>query len=260
MKLLLLGSSGSTGSGLDERGQSWAEIVTRELDARLDGDLHVFHTRFYTWTPDWEEFLERALANGPFDVVVLSPTKFGFSVFSADNRVRRLLGKRAGDWFKRRADAFDSKTSIRTSAGRKGKINHVVHRAARKVIGQEPLSSAEAITDTYLRTMARLARLEDAQVILISNTDPSTVLGRRRPKLAAEVQQFRRTLQREAQRRRFDWLDRQALWTTDDGDRDEMYSDGIHSNAEMHRRISAALLALMETKLPPLPLAASPGD
>lgn len=241
---MILGSSGSAGSGLTE-GESWAHIVERELAVLLGEAPTVVHTRFYTWTADWEEYLEKTLAKGPFDAVVLSPTKFGFSVYAADNRIRRLLGKRAGDWFKRSADTFDARTSIRTSKGRQGKVNRAVHKAVRRLVGQEPLSDVATITRTYIHTMSRLAQLEDVQVIVISNTAPSTVLARRRPRLAAQVSAFQEALRREAGRRRFAWIERQDLWNSEDGDRDQMYSDGLHSNAEVHRRIAAAVLGLL---------------
>lgn len=251
MRILILGSSGSAGSGLADAQMAWSRIVERGTESLTGAPAEMLHTRFYTWTADWEEYLENALEKGPFDVVVLSPTKFAFATFAADNRVRRLLGKKAGDWFKGQADAFDAKTSTRTPQGRRGRVNRLVHRTARRAIGQEPLSDVRTITETYLRTMARLARLEDAQVIVLGIAETSSRRHRRHPKTNADVRMFRDTLEKEAARRRFDWIDREALWTANDGEQDDKFSDGVHVNAELHRRIAQAILELMARRLPP---------
>ena len=55
-------------------------------------------------------YLESLLARGPFDAVVISATKGGFTTFSTHQRVRRLGGRRAADVFLRAATAFDART------------------------------------------------------------------------------------------------------------------------------------------------------
>ena len=230
------------GAGLPNPELAWGRLVEREITDRTGQAPEIVHTRYYTWTPDWEEFLLKQLAKGPFDLVILSPAKFGFQVYSADNRIRKLLGKRTGDWFKHQADGFDAKTWKASDEGLRRKLNRVAHRTARRVVGQSPLSNVETITDTYIRTMAHLARLEDTQVVVLISTHPSKFLAERQPVVREEVVRFRAAMRAEAERRRFDWIDREALWRESDRDRNEMFSDGAHKTAIVHVRLADAIL------------------
>jgi len=250
MKLLILGESGSMGTGLPDPEVAWGRALQRGLAERDGVTPEVVHVRLYTWTAGWEDYLERAIAKGPFDVVILSPTKFAFSVYSADNRVRQVFGQRVGDWFKRSADAFDAQTRVQDDEGLRRKANRVAHRSVRKVVGQAPISTVEVITGTYLKAMARLAQLEDAQVIVLGNTNPSERMLERHPEVHARTVQFRNAMKAEAARRRFDWLERDGMWREEDGDRESvMFSDGLHKTAQIHSRMAASLLEL----IPPVP-------
>ena len=129
MKLLILGESDSIGMALADPAQAWGHRVPVEL-ADITGEApEATHVRFYSWADGSLAYLETILARGPFDAVVISATKVGFTVFSADNRVRKVFGDRVGDWFKTSANTFDRNTRWRKPPGLKRNINELAHRA-----------------------------------------------------------------------------------------------------------------------------------
>ena len=252
MRILLLGESGSMGAALADPATAWGNSVPVELE-QLTGERPDFvHVRYFIWAKGSEAYLEQYLAEGPFDVVILSQTKFGFTVWSADNRVRKVLGNRVGDWFKRSADGFDSKTRVQGDEGLKRKVNRVAHRSVRKVVGQAPTLSAKALTDAYLRVLARLARLEDTQVIVLASSDVSKALARLHPEVVGQTAAFREAIRADCVRRSFDWVDRVALMNEAGGDAEKLFVDGLHKGEEVHRRIATALVEKIAERNAPL--------
>lgn len=242
MRILLLGESGSKGAGLADPETAWGNSLPVELE-RLTGERpESVHVRFFIWAKGADEYLEEYLQQGPFDVVILSQTKFGFTVWSADNRIRKVLGNRVADWFKHTADSFDGKTRVQGDEGLKRKANRLAHRSVRKVIGQAPTMSARGLTDAYLKVLARLARLEATQVIVVGSSHVSGALARLHPEVVGQTTAFRETIRLDAARRSFDWVDRVTLMQEAGGEHDKLFLDGLHKGEEVHRRIAAALV------------------
>jgi hypothetical protein len=238
MRLLILGESDSIGMALDDPSVAWGNRVPVELGAILGETPETTHVRFYSWGSGAMPYLESVLERGPFDAVVISATKVGFTIYSADNRVRRLLGARAGDWFKARANSYDRKTRWRKPPGWKRSVNELAHKTVRTVIGQAPVTTPEAVTEGYVRAFARIARLEDAQVVVVCAPAVPSSAAKRRPNLAAAVERFRTKMRDEAARRRFDFVDPDALLPAPGPARDALFSDEVHKAPAFHAMLA----------------------
>lgn len=245
MKILILGHSDSIGMALADPSQGWGNRLLADVEARTGVKPDSLHIRYYPWADHDGAYLEKTLAQGPFDAVVIGTTKVAFTIYAAHNRVRRVFGNRAGDWFKARVSQFDRKTLWQQEPGAKRSLNQLAHRVGRGVIGQAPDTSMEAVAESYLRTFARLARLEDTHVVISTAPPlPSDPL-RRRPKLEREVERFRLAIREEAKRRSFTHFDPATLLPPPGAHRDALFIDPVHKTAALHAQMAERLASLV---------------
>jgi hypothetical protein len=245
MRLLILGESDSIGMALREPSDAWGNRIPLELGTMLGDPPETVHVRYYSFTPGHLDYLETILERGPFDAVVLSATKVGFTIFSADNRIRRILGNRAGDWFKEGVRTFDRRTRYRRPPGPVRTVNLTVHRAARKLIGQAADTSAKVVADGYIQAFARLARLEDTRVVVVAAPPLPGPAAKRRPKLHREVEWFRTRIREEAQRRYFAYFDAESILPPAGPERDRLFTDEVHKTPELHHLVGRAVAELV---------------
>lgn len=242
MRLLILGESDSTGLVLEDPSVAWGNRASTELEGRSGDTLETTHVRFFSWVATAESYLEKLLADGPFDTVVLSTTKVGFTTFTVDNRIREILGNRAGSLFQNAVAGVDRRTLWRQPPGWKRTVNQAGHRVARRVIGLGPVATSEAVTNGYLQTMKALARLEDTLVVVVlaPQVPSSTLL--RHPKLGEVVEQFRTAMRGEALRRRFSVVDPMEVMPPPGAERDRLFIDDVHKTPELHEMLAAAVV------------------
>ena len=176
------------------------------------------------------------------DMVVMAATGYAFSTRSVGNHMRNRFGKSTGDWIERRLSTFD-----RATAGPEGsfrdRINTAAHRLARSTVGQQGLSTFDLVLDTYIRSVERLARIEDLDVIVMGTTYNGPTIQRRVPGIKALVDRFNRELNAAVTARHFAWVDRQAL--IDELPRDTTRPDQLHAGRDIHRKYADALRPLI---------------
>lgn len=245
MKLLILGESDSKGWGLGDRTLAWGNRLPGDIERRFGVEVDATHASFYTHATSSLAYLEKLLAEGPFDIVVFSTTTIGFTLLSVDNRVRRFFGKSAGDFVKRRVDNFDRRTRKGADEGPLRRANRLIHTIARNTIGQDPMASYAQVLSNHLQVVARLARLEDTDVIVLGCTDHGGRLAQRVRKTQPQVETFRAAIREETLRRRLAYVDRQAL-SLAGRDRDGEFIDGLHKGPAFHERIAKAIVAAMK--------------
>lgn len=237
MRLLILGESDSIGMALADPSQAWGHRIPVEI-AEITGDSpETMHVRFYPWARNSAEYLEKVLDQRPFDAVVVSATKVAFTVYSADNRVRKVLGDRIGDWFKGSVRQFDRKTRYRKPPGLRRNLNSAIHRAARKVIGQAADTNARVVAESYVQAFSRLARLEDARIVVVAAPPLPSSAAKRRPKLADEVEWFRSAIRDECRRRHFVHFDAENVLPGPGPERDALFVDDVHKTPALHQLV-----------------------
>ena len=244
MRLLILGESGSKGLALPDPSKSWGNRLPDVISQGIGEPVDTVHIRYYPWGKGYVDYLERTLEQGPFDVVILSITKVGFSMYTADNRIRQVFGDRVGDWFKDRIKQADQKTLWYRDDGFVRKMNQRVHAVGAKVIGQAPGNSMETVAAGFITTMTRLARLEDTQVVVLNSAKVSNAFADKRPKLRAITAEYRALMRAEANKRRFDVVEREEVLERFGGDtEDNFIADGLHRGDETQPALAEALAA-----------------
>lgn len=245
MNLLILGESDSIGMALTDPSQAWGHRIPVELADITGAAPRTVHVRFYPWAGKSAEYLEAVLEQGPFDAVVVSATKVAFTVYSADNRVRKVLGDRAGDWFKGSVRQFDRQTLWRKPPGLRRNLNAAAHKAARRLIGQAADTSARVVAESYVQAFSRLARLEDARIVVVAAPPLPSPAARRRPKLRQEVEWFRSAIQEECRRRHFTHFDGESVLPAPGPDRDALFIDDVHKTPALHQILGRRLAEIL---------------
>lgn len=245
MRLLILGESDSIGMALREPSQAWGHRIPVEIAEITGVEPEHVHVRFYPWIGDSAGYLEKLLAQGPFDAVVISATKVAFTLVSADNRVRKVFGDHVGDWFKAGVNQFDEHTRRRKPPGLRRSLNAAVHRAGRKVIGQAPDTTALLVARSYAEAFSRLARLEDARIVVVAAPPLPSPAAKRRPGLAQEVEWFRSAIREECRRRYFTHFDGENVLPPPGDERDALFLDAVHKTPALHQLLGRRLAEIL---------------
>ena len=242
MRLLILGASDSEGTLLANFADSWREKLRTRLPALVGEDVEVLHRRFYVHLPGVGDYLERALREDQPDFVILGATGYSFSTASAGNRLRRLFGKRVGDWCERRAAKFDRATEREIGSALE-RLNFGAHWVVGHTIGRESVASYGDVMAAYTRTVERLAREEDLDAVIMGTTYNGPRVQRRLPGIHKQVDQFNGQIRQLAESRRFAFLDRQAIINALPAD--TVRPDQMHTGPEIHAAYAEALIPLV---------------
>lgn len=246
MKLLILGASDSEGKLLPNFSDAWREILRVELPPLLGEELEIEHRRYYVHLPGALEFLERCISEAKPDFVIIAVTAHAFATPSVGNRLRRVLGKRAGSWFERQFSSFDRATDAPEGTMR-DRMNSLGHAAGGRVIGRRGLSTYDQVLGTYTKTVERLARIEDLDLVVMGATYIGPAIERRLPELRAKVDRFNEELEAFVLARHFAWVDRQSIVAALPGVPDR--PDQMHTGKETHRAYAGALLPLIVERM-----------
>ena len=248
MRILILGASDSEGTLLANFSEAWRERLRIELPALIGEPVEVIHKRFYVHLPGIEQYLERCIAESDPHLVILGATGYAFSTPSVGNRLRRLFGKRVGDWFEQRFSSFDNATAG-GQGGWRERANDAAHAVAGRVIGREPLSTYEEVFARYRRTIERIARIESADAVVLGTTYGGPDIEKRVPGIRALVDRYNRELRAITEAHHFAFLDRQALISALPVN--TARPDQMHTGEEVHAAYAAALIPMIAARVVP---------
>lgn len=238
-QLLVLGTSGTAGTGLGPDGHTWAELVREGLAAN-EGEVELTLRRFYVHIGNPFEFLERELARIQPDYIALQCTAYPATQKTVAHRVNRLLGKRLADWTEARVLTVDKATR------RKGPVRHRVNRAghivARRVVGTAPMVPYRSLVDGYLKAIDRVARVESAQVVVIGTGAASPGHQRNNREVDQIKERFDGELSAAAKRKHLAWVS-SAEATRDAGAPEDVFVDMLHKGQGWHDAVAARVLA-----------------
>lgn len=238
-QLLVLGTSGTVGTGIGPEGRIWPELVRQGL-AASGGEVELTLRRVYVHSGNPFEFLERELDRVQPDYIAMQCTAFPATQKTVAHRVNRLLGKRLADWTEARVLTVDKATR------RKGPVRHRMNRAghivARKVVGTSPMVPYRYLVDGYLKAIDRVARVESAQVVVIGTGAASPGHQRNNREVDNLKERFDGELSAAAKRKHLAWVS-SAEATREAGAPEEVFVDMLHKGQAWHDGIAARVLA-----------------
>lgn len=165
MRMLVIGSSDTSGLGLPDRSQAWPQIVGREAGAVIGEPIEVIDLPMVHVGPKAVPRVEAALQKHQPDLVIFSFGPYHFIVATVGQRIRRRYGERVYSLFRALETRFERRTA--NAHGRPARINHAGRKLARGLIGAEPLSTREEVTRIQTEVMRVLARREGLPVVVL---------------------------------------------------------------------------------------------
>jgi len=239
-RMLVLGTSGTLGSGMSHSGAVlWPEIVRSGLAERL-GDVDLRVIRFYVHGGTPFEILERELAAANYDFVVLQCTSVAATQKTVAHRVRNLVGKRAGNWTEARVLAIDHKTRRRGKV--RQRVNVIGHRVVRKAVGTSPMIGLQPLIERYLRAIDRVAMVETANVVVIGTGMASKRARENNPAVEAIKHEFDGRLSARARQKHLHWVESAAV-TRESPDPEATFVDVLHKGQDWHNGIAERVLS-----------------
>ena len=243
MKLLVLGSSGSAGSGLaDPEREAWPQLVQAALEPRF-GPIELVHRRYFVSAPGVLDYLDQQLDAHQADWVMLQTTAYPLTLRTVAYKISHTVSPRAGKFAERYFNRFDAATRHRGRALRT--VNHASHWLAGHAIGRDTQSRYETVIEKYTQTIDRIARYEAARSGVMGTGVPRRKVVEDNPSCVPMVHKMNAELSAQARRRRMPWVDHDAV-TADIADHDSTFCDIVHKNALWHRRIAQAVLDVLE--------------
>jgi len=241
VKVLVFGTSDSSGEQLADREAAWPWQAARAISAARNEPVEIVHRHLYLEAPGSMTYFERELTRHAPDAVVLVTSCFSFTFRTVPNRVRRRFGKRAGDWAAARIRDFDS--AIAGEQGTlKARANQLGHSLGQKLIGTSTQADYRPVLETYFAAVDRLARLEDTPVVVVGSAQFRGDLARKWPKQERMIIDFNRRMEHACATRRLAWIDKEGM-TRGLPDRDGMYLDPVHKGMAYHDGLAAEVAA-----------------
>lgn len=234
MKVLVLGDSDS--SGRLTGGVSWPEILKESIAQKTGEHVEFVSSGFSVLPATAHEYAEKKMREVAPDAVVLVLGTFTFTFGMTWLRVQQLFGKRAGRWYRRIEERFDSNT--RDQTGKPGRINFAGRAAVRRIIGTKTYSTREQTTDHYRSVFRVLSRFEDTNVVIM--TYPGTGQHTNTGKGPELRRAFMADMKAAANDHHFHWLDTATVFASHEPGELKL-DDSLHFNPAGHRVLAEAV-------------------
>lgn len=164
MRLLVLGTSSTSGWGLPDPRKAWPWLAEAELPAILGEPVEMEHVRVFPIGPRAVPMAMEAVERFKPDTVVFSFGAYPCAVSTVSEKLRQRLGPRAYGWFRRAEKKFDA--VLGSTAQRPRRVNSWVRWVARRTIGAAPMASFEEVTGIQTEILQGLSKLEHAVVVV----------------------------------------------------------------------------------------------
>ncbi len=164
MRLLVLGTSSTSGLGLPDTKKAWPWLAEAELPARLGEPVEMEHIRVFPTGPKAVPMAMAAVERFHPDTVVFSFGAYPCAVATVSEKIRQKLGPRAYSWFRRAEKRFDS--VLGSTAQKPRRLNSWLRWVGRHTIGAAPMASFEEVTGIQTEILQGLSKLEHALVVV----------------------------------------------------------------------------------------------
>lgn len=243
MRILVLGTSSSAGTGLADASRAWPYLVRDELAAARREPVEAEHVIVF---PVGDRAVSRAMAavdRVQPDLLIYSYGAYPCAVATVGARVRRKYGARVHGYFRRIELAFEKWTASPT--GSEARINRWGRWLARRVIGADPIATYEEVRDIHVELLRTLSRREGLDVIVFGEPSMGRAIARDNPGANPMLARMRDEVNATARAHHFLVADCTATFDAHP-DRDRLFhSDGVHKTVLGHELQAAAVSAAL---------------
>jgi len=251
VKLLVIGSSDTSGTTLSDPSLAWPLRVARELSEVLGEHVESINLPVVHVGPKAVPRVAGALERENPDIVVFAFGAYHFIVATVGQRVRRRYGERVYGLFRKLEVAFEGKTA--NDAGDPARLNRAGRWLARRIIGAETLSTEEEVRGIQLEVMRLLAQREGLIAVSLMAPPVAPEVDRENKGANRKLAAHREYMTGVARSHGFliaDCLPGFAALAAGNALR---HSDGVHKGPEGHRIQGDAVLEALLS--PPSPFA-----
>lgn len=157
---------------------------------------------------------------------------WGFTYTMVQLQVEALFGRRVKSWYAWLEHRFESRT--RTPGAEPPRLNRLVRKAARRVIGARAQISREQLTERYREVFRWLARFEGTDVIAMTYQGFGDHVAP--PGIRAQRRRYFADLQKAAEGHHYGWVHEPDLFADFPNWRDYAI-DELHFNMLGHERV-----------------------
>jgi len=240
MKVLLFGDSNTSGAFM--HGKTWVDRFAEEMQARRDEPVEVVQKALHVERPGTVSYAETKLSEDRPDLVIVPASSYQFQAPLVWVRVERVFGKRAGDSFHKMERNLDSTTRHRGRV--KERFTSTMRALAQTLIGGDPITSQEAVTQTYIDLMRVLSKPESIEVVFFPMPGRSKYARTRKAQERRAV--FFSTLQAAAGQHRIAWADTLGAFAAIPNSVPLQTVDGLHYNERGHEIFYQSIIAAFD--------------
>ena len=229
VKILVLGNSGT--SGQLTGGTSWTRVFGDCISEQRGTPVHEEQSAFVPTGSRAPEIAAKSVADSEPDLVIVPVSNYVFSAKFVWVRIQRLLGRRAGRWFRGIEQSFNDQTYDK---GRlRHRLNMTLRKVAHRLVGAEALTTSKECAKTYADTFQRLAQAEDVEVVVVSHGGRRSVY--RDPELLRERTLHLEEVRASAEAHHLLFVNTSSVSGQPVGSGDGVQADGLHVTAEYQR-------------------------
>ena len=232
MNILVLGDSDI--SGRFSEGVTWPRLLAESLKGDGNTEAVVTAIPFSAASPSAADYARKKVAEVSPELVIMVLGSYPFTAKFVWLRMERMLGKRAGNWYKALEDGFEDRT--RDRSGGRDLLNRVARRVVPAVMRPLAFCSRDELTANYRKVFGALAQFEDMRIIIMSY--PGLGAHARTGNAPQERTVFFAAMREAARGHRFSWVDGVRIFAGSSG---TLKRDQLHFNADGHRLMAAAI-------------------
>jgi lysophospholipase L1-like esterase len=234
MQILVLGDSDTTGALTG--GVSWPDLLAESLRQQLSTDVNIVSKRLSAIPTNAHTYAAKCLQELSPDLTIIICGSFAFTAKFVYLRIEQLFGKRAGAWYKKFEEGFDSGT--KGKSGGRDRLNGLARQLTRRAVGTRGFSTRKQVTENYRAIFKELARQEDMDVIIL--TYPGSGAHAREGDAPKQRALFFADLQEMAARHHFAYVDT-AVAFAEPMKTTNVQTDGLHYNRSGHEIMARAV-------------------
>ncbi|MFN0096155.1 MAG: hypothetical protein ACKVVT_15445 [Dehalococcoidia bacterium] len=236
MRLLVIGSSSSSGTGLSDRSLAWPWIVAHELPALIGEPVELTHQVVFPVGPKAIGIAAAAIDSVDPDIAIHSFGFFPAIVSTVSERMRRRHGPRVNRAYRR--IVTQAETRLGQPYGWQRRVNVTGRWLARRVLGTETITTRADVMSNLTQIQHLLAHREGLVVVSMCEPTISDAIHRDQPDARRIFAECRAELEAVSRSHRFTIADCATPWAAHPRQGELYLADGLHKS-ELGQRIQA---------------------
>ncbi len=245
VRILVLGTSSSGGTGLEDRHNAWPWLVRDHLAETTGQPVEVEHVIVFPVGPKAVPLAIAAVERVQPDLLIYSFGAYPCAVATVGTRVRRRYGERAYSYFRKAELRFERWTANRD--GHNAPINRWGRKLVRRVIGADPMTTYDEVCAVETELLHTLSQREGLEVIVFGEPSMGAAIARDNPGANPMLARLRHDIEAVARSHHYPIAECTTAFDTHPHRDHLFHSDGVHKTILGHQLQAAAVVTTLAT-------------